>query len=72
MMPKGSRAVVTSVIRTIFAGLDRERIEQQFAEVATELTNSHPQVAAMLDLKTMNTQIEPAKEVNIVPELVSA
>ena len=26
----------------------------------------------MLELKTMNTQIEPTEEVNILPELVSA
>jgi len=26
----------------------------------------------MLELKTMNTQIEPAEEVKILPELVSA
>jgi len=28
--------------------------------------------SSMLELKTMNTQIEPAEEVNILPELVSA
>ena len=28
--------------------------------------------SSMLELKTRNTQIEPAEEVNILPELVSA
>jgi putative transposase len=48
VVPKGSQDMVASIIRTIFAQPDRERIEKQFREVTTMLGRSHPKVAAML------------------------
>jgi putative transposase len=41
--------MVASIIRTIFAGSDREHIEKQFTKGPTMLGRSHPKVAAMLD-----------------------
>ena len=49
IVPKGSQDMVASIIRTIFAGPDREHIEKQFAEVTTMLGRSHPKVGAMLN-----------------------
>ena len=49
VVPKGSREMVASIIRTVFAGPDRKHIEKKFTEVATMLSRSHPKVAAMLD-----------------------
>ena len=48
-VPKGSQVIVDSIIRTVFAGPDREYIERQFTEVTTILFRSHPKVAAMID-----------------------
>ena len=50
IVSKGSQDMVASIIRAIFAGPDRERIEKQFAEVTTKLGRSHPEVAAMLNV----------------------
>ena len=49
VVPKGSQDMVASIIRTIFAGPDREHIFTQFTEVTTMLSRSHPKVAVMLD-----------------------
>ena len=41
--------MVTSIIRTIFAGPDRDHIHSQFRQVTTMLKRSHPKVAVTLD-----------------------
>jgi transposase-like protein len=48
VLPRASQEMVASIIRTIFAQLDAEHNQKQFAEVTTMLTRSHPEVAAML------------------------
>lgn len=49
VIPKNNGAMVASIIRTIFAGPDREHVNTQCDEVARMLKRSHPKVAAMLD-----------------------
>ena len=49
VVPKGSQDMVASIIRTVSAQPDKERILTQFGEVTTMLARSHPKVATMLD-----------------------
>lgn len=49
VVPKSSQGMVASITRTVFAQPDREYIEEQFSELTTILSGSHPKVAAMLD-----------------------
>jgi len=48
VIPKTSGEMVASIIRTIFAGPDREHVNAQFEEVTRMLERSHPKVAGML------------------------
>ena len=47
VIPKGSRDIVASIIRTVFAQPDAERVHQHFTEVTTVLARSHPKASAM-------------------------
>lgn len=46
---KGSKEMVASIIRTIFAQPDAKHVRTQFAEVTRMLERSHPKVAVMLE-----------------------
>ena len=48
VIPKTSGEMVASIIRTIFAGPDREHVNAQFEDVTRMLERSHPKVAGML------------------------
>lgn len=47
VIPKGSQDIVASIIRTVFAQPDAERVHQHFTEVTTVLARSHPKASAM-------------------------
>ena len=49
VVSKGSQDMVASIIRTVFAQLDREHIHAQFDGVTRMLARSHPKVVTMLD-----------------------
>jgi putative transposase len=49
LIPKESQDAVVSIIRTVFAQLDRTHVLAQFKEVTTMLARSHPKVTDMLD-----------------------